>query len=286
MALHVAEGPGVPATQLPSAGATAHEPRQGKAQTTPAATLVSMTSGAAPPALRHADTVSSQHLLSMMVSAHSDGASATAIPTVAGAPQPDPSALSFGTPTSAARPLETPATGSVQVATPQVAPALISLATRSDGSHEMTVSLNPRDLGQVEVHLVRNSDGTTAVTITASRPDVLQELSQNVHHLHAALDAANIPTDGRVMNFVAAAAAASDQSRNDLAGRDSPASQDSGGRASTSDPGQNPGQGRAGQQDQSRHAGRDTNDDNSPYRSRAPVASRKNWQLSGLNITA
>ena len=212
----------------------------------------------------------------MMVSARGDEASAPIIPAVTGVS--DPAALPTASIVNTENPVQAPAGSSVQVATRQVAPALISLATRTDGSHEMTVSLNPRDLGQVEVHLARSSDGTTTITVTASRPDVLQELSQNVHHLHAALDDANVPTDGRVMNFVTAAA--SDQSR-DLAGSKAANSQDSSGASG----GQNSSQGSAGQQDQPRHTARDADDD-SPYRSLAPVASRRNWQLSGLNITA
>jgi hypothetical protein len=212
----------------------------------------------------------------MMVSARGDEAPASLVPAVAGIPEPGPAAPA--TSIVDAAPVRAPAANPVQVATPQVAPALISLATRTDGSHEMTVSLNPRDLGQVEVHLTRSSDGTTTVTVTASRPDVLQELSQNVHHLHAALDAAAVPPDGRVMNFVAAAA---DQSR-DLAGRSASDSQAGSNGASG---GQNSSQGNAGQQGQPRHTARDADDD-SPYRSLAPVASRRNWQLSGLNITA
>ena len=183
----------------------------------------------------------------------------------------------------AAKPVEATATNAPpQAATPQVAPALISLATRTDGSSEMTVSLNPRDLGQVEVHLVRGHDGTTTVSITASNPETLQELSQNVHHLHAALDMANIPSDGRTMNFGTASVAASGQGESGFSDRGASTRNDGSGASG----GQDPGQGRTWQHNrQGDHAG-NTADDSGTYGSIASVASRKTWQLSGLNITA
>ena len=166
-----------------------------------------------------------------------------------------------------------------QVAIPQLIPALISLATRTDGSNEIRVSLNPRDLGQVDIHLVRGTDGTTTVSIIASNPDTLRDLSQNVHHLHAALDAANIAPDGRTMNFITPAAATSDQGRTDLDGRGASARQDNGSGSSGS-------QDRAWQQGRQGNPSGSLSDDSSSYSSIAPVASRKSWQLSGLNITA
>ncbi len=169
--------------------------------------------------------------------------------------------------------------GSGHTATSQVAPAMISLATRTDGSNEITVSLNPRDLGQVEVHFVRGSDGTTSVRITASNPETLQELSQNVHHLHAALDAANIPLDGRSLSFSATPTAATGSAQHDLTGRGASSVHDGGTGGSG---GQDPGQGRTWEQN--RAVGSDgDHDTHSPPQ---PLTFRKSWQVSGLNITA
>ena len=174
----------------------------------------------------------------------------------------------------------TVADGSQQVAAPQVGPALISLATRTDGSNEITVSLNPKDLGEVQVHLIRGHDGTTTASSAASNPETLQELAQNVHHLHAALDMANVPADGRTMNFITASAAAPGQGQSDLADRNPSTSQNGGGG------GQSPGQGRTWQQNQQDGSAGNTADDSSSYDLRTPAASRKTWQLRGLNITA
>jgi hypothetical protein len=200
---------------------------------------------------------------------------------------PVPTAVLAGQTLPAAKPVAPAAAANLPSSTTsQIAPAIISLATRTDGSNELTVSLNPRDLGQVQIHLVRGSDGTTAVTVTATQPGTLQELSQNVHHLHSALDAANIPADGRTLNFVVAPAATSDQNqeRNDSGGFGASGAQDRGGSASG---GQNSGQGQP--QGQAWQQGRESGssqDQSESYRPAAPIASRRQWQLNGLNITA
>ena len=176
------------------------------------------------------------------------------------------------------------ATSPGQVATSQVAPALVSLATRTDGSNELTVSMHPRDLGEVQIHMVRAPDGSVSVTVSATRPDTLQELSHNVQHLHAALDAADVPMDGRTMTFLAPSA--SDPGH--------PASE-SGSLGASSDrtpnpnpdqtPDRTPGQDRAWRRDQDGRRLANLADE-SDARSSAPIASTHRWQFSGLNITA
>ena len=83
----------------------------------------------------------------------------------------------------------------------QVAPALVALATDSKGASTLTVSLHPRDLGEVQIHLVRARDGATSLTVTADRAETLQQLAQNAHQLHAALDAADLPSSHRIVTF-------------------------------------------------------------------------------------
>ncbi|WP_171034285.1 flagellar hook-length control protein FliK [Lichenicoccus roseus] len=82
-----------------------------------------------------------------------------------------------------------------------MAPALVALAIERNGASTLTVSLNPRDLGEVQVHLVRAQDGTASLTVTADRAETLQQLALNAHHLHAALDAANVPATHRIVSF-------------------------------------------------------------------------------------
>ncbi len=83
----------------------------------------------------------------------------------------------------------------------QIAPAIVSLATATDGTSSLTVSLHPRDLGEVQVQMVRAQDGSTSLTVTADRAQTLEQLAQNAHHLHEALDAANIPAGQRTLAF-------------------------------------------------------------------------------------
>ena len=160
----------------------------------------------------------------------------------------------------------------------QVAPVMVELAQRTDGSNEMTVSLYPRDLGQVQVHLARASDGSALVTITASEPATLQELSQSAHHLHAALDAASIPTDGRTLTFALATSGAGPQSQPDQGGNRSLTTQARGDDAQ--------GGHQQPWQNQQRRASGVAAGESKTYRAAAPVTYRRRWSVSGLNITA
>ena len=196
---------------------------------------------------------------------------ATAAPVVATALVLAPS-LPNGLQAASVAAAATPATSIAA----QVAPALISLINRKDGSNEMTVSLHPRDLGQVDIRIARASDGSTVVTVTASQPQTLQDLASNVHHLHAALDAANIPVDSRTLNFVAPLA--SDPGQQFQSGS-------SGSNASTT---QDQGSNTPGYQQQGSHRpsqGRPATGTGG-YDSASPVVMRRSWQISGLNITA
>ncbi len=162
-----------------------------------------------------------------------------------------------------------------QTAADQVAPELISLASHADGSNEMTVSLHPRDLGEVHIHVARAADGSTTVTVAASEPQTLQELSQNAHHLHAALDAAHVPSDARTMSFVATMAIAPD-----LQVQNGPsASPFQGGNTAN-------GQQQAWRRDQNGQPSSPGRDESDASDSATPVAETRHWRLSGLNITA
>ena len=163
----------------------------------------------------------------------------------------------------------------------QVAPAMISLANRTDGSNEIRISLHPLDLGQVEIRLVRGRDGSTSVTVAADRPQTLQELAQNAHHLHVALDAASVPTIGRSLDFVAASGSVSDRSQNDMGGQTSAAGQHLGDASGD----RGPGQERARLQD--RHLGSGTDGKEDAGIGAPPArSSGRRWQYNGLNITA
>jgi hypothetical protein len=69
--------------------------------------------------------------------------------------------------------------------------------------------LNPVELGMVQVQIDRPVNGPAQVSITAERADTLQMLQQDQPQLRRTLDAAGIPSDGRVISFHVAAVAAS-----------------------------------------------------------------------------
>ena len=275
---------GSPVTSSAPAPPSAASPlpsSSGISETTSSRSGTSSPQDLAQPVLRHSDDDITTHPPSRMTAVAASDAEPVMALTVAKTPVVDPAAPFAPAVMLPVKSIDSYMTNtSGHTATLQVAPAMISLATRTDGSNEITVSLNPRDLGQVEVRLIRGSDGTTSVSITASNPETLQELSQNVHHLHAALDAANIPVDGRNLSFNATPTAATGQGQGDPAGRDASTAHDGSTGGSG---GQDPGQGRGWQQNR---ATRSDSDDNGAYIQPVPLAARKSWQLSGLNITA
>ena len=228
------------------------------------------------------------HLSPVVASAAVAADAATGTPI--GSITADPATLQGG-PSATAAPTSVP----VREATPtlgndpappvaaQVAPAMISLATRQDGSNEIRISLHPLDLGQVEIHLVRGDDGSTSVTVRADRPETLRELAQNAHHLHAALDAASVPTDGRTLDFVSATATTSDHSHDDASSQTSGQGQALGDGASGE---RRSGQDRAGLGDRQQASGSGGKDGSFISGATAPISSRRQWQFNGLNITA
>jgi hypothetical protein len=83
----------------------------------------------------------------------------------------------------------------------QLAPALMTLAKTPDGSQQMTVRLNPDQLGMVQIRLDRAPSGATHIQILADRPETLQALQRDQPALHKTLDEAGIPGAGRTLAF-------------------------------------------------------------------------------------
>lgn len=100
---------------------------------------------------------------------------------------------------AASAPVHTPATPMVPMA--QVAPVVVSLASGPTGSHQLVLHLDPPDLGRLEIHVVRAPDASTHVEISAERPATLALLHQDEAALHAALNNAGMPTDGRSLSM-------------------------------------------------------------------------------------
>lgn len=110
----------------------------------------------------------------------------------------------------------------------QIAPALLALAKTADGNQQMTVRLQPDELGMVQIRIERAPSGATQVEITAEKSDTLQALQRDQPQLHHMLDVAGIPSAGRTVTFHAA----------------QPAQASAGGNASGQSAGQGPSSGR------------------------------------------
>ncbi len=93
-------------------------------------------------------------------------------------------------------------------ASAQVGTSLLTLASGTDGSSQMALSLHPKDLGDVHIQLARGADGVVRVVVAATEPATLRSLINDQAHLHAALDAAAVPSAERHVSFELAPAAA------------------------------------------------------------------------------
>ncbi len=94
----------------------------------------------------------------------------------------------------------------------QVGASLLTLASGTDGSSQLALSLHPKDLGGVHIQLARGADGAVQVVVAATEPATLRSLIADQAHLHAALDAAAVPTTDRHVSFELAPASASPDS--------------------------------------------------------------------------
>ncbi|WP_239479366.1 flagellar hook-length control protein FliK [Lichenicola cladoniae] len=83
----------------------------------------------------------------------------------------------------------------------QVGNSLLTLATGPDGSSQMTLTLHPKELGTVHIQLDRTVNGAVRIVVTASEAGTLRSLMGDQAQLHAALDAASIPSAGRHLSF-------------------------------------------------------------------------------------
>lgn len=83
----------------------------------------------------------------------------------------------------------------------QVGSSLLTLATEPDGSSQMALTLHPKELGTVHIQLDRTVNGAVRIVVTASEPGTLRSRMGDQAHLHAALDAASIPSAGRHLSF-------------------------------------------------------------------------------------
>ncbi len=81
----------------------------------------------------------------------------------------------------------------------------MSMGQSEAGGQQVTVRLNPAELGMVQVRVDRDAAGVASVSVTAERPETLQTLVRDQAQLHRVLDAAGVPSVGRTLTFSLAA---------------------------------------------------------------------------------
>jgi flagellar hook-length control protein FliK len=166
----------------------------------------------------------------------------------------------------------------------QIAPTLLTLAKTADGNQQVTVRLNPIELGMVQIRLDRAPSGTTHVQIVADRPETLQALQRDQPALHRTLDEAGIPGAGRTIAFHNAHSEPSASGSNGSPQGSSPP-HSSAGRSASSGPGGSSG----GASSRGGYPGRGANPSSSkPATGAAAVTMAADTTLYriGLNITA
>jgi flagellar hook-length control protein FliK len=94
-----------------------------------------------------------------------------------------------------------PATPSAPVTAPPTAATQLAHATAihfaSGATGQITIHLQPADLGAVQVRIERGHDGTATITVQVERADTMHMLQVDLPHLHQALDRAGVPTESR-----------------------------------------------------------------------------------------
>lgn len=84
----------------------------------------------------------------------------------------------------------------------QIGTVAVTLARSTGGDRQLTIRLDPPQLGQVQVAISQPRSGAvTAVTLTVERPETLLMVLRDEPALHRALDRAGVPADGRTVTF-------------------------------------------------------------------------------------
>jgi flagellar hook-length control protein FliK len=92
----------------------------------------------------------------------------------------------------------------------QVAHAVAAVHVAAGAQGQVTIHLQPGELGAVQVKIERAVDGTATVTVQVEKADTLHVLQQDVSHLHQALDRAGVPQEQRQVTLQLAAPSGAD----------------------------------------------------------------------------
>lgn len=121
-------------------------------------------------------------------------------------PQPDPAvAVVQPAAPAPAEPAVHSLVGSTdQTATPpaaQLGSILVASTRTQGGNQQLTVRLDPPELGRVQIAIAQPGTGAAAVTLTVERPETLLMVLRDAPALHQALDRAGIPAEARTVAF-------------------------------------------------------------------------------------
>jgi hypothetical protein len=83
----------------------------------------------------------------------------------------------------------------------QMAPVLVSLGHKSDGTQRLTMRLDPPELGRVQVCIDRPAGAPARVEITVEKIETRTLLLRDQPQLQHALDQAGVPAEGRSVTF-------------------------------------------------------------------------------------
>jgi hypothetical protein len=83
----------------------------------------------------------------------------------------------------------------------QVAAAVVHIANSPDSPPQITLHLQPGELGAVQIRIERMTAGMTHIEISAAKPETLAALQNSQAQLHQSLDLAGIPAAGRNLTF-------------------------------------------------------------------------------------
>jgi flagellar hook-length control protein FliK len=89
----------------------------------------------------------------------------------------------------------------------QIALVLLTLTKIAGGTQEVTVRLQPAELGMVQMRVARAASGATRIEITAEKSDTLQVLQRDQPQLHRTLDEAGVSAARRTITFHVAVSA-------------------------------------------------------------------------------
>jgi flagellar hook-length control protein FliK len=84
----------------------------------------------------------------------------------------------------------------------QIAPVLVTLAAGATGQSEsLILTLEPQELGRIEVEVTREGERRVAIAVIAERPETLHLLMRDAAVLDRALAQAGVGAEGRSLAF-------------------------------------------------------------------------------------